>query len=114
PRAHGPPVLVEPALDEAPGPIQRQADSMRIEEHFGDPGLEVGDDVEDLRVEERLADAVQNDAIEDGELFGDLPDMLEAEIGRRLPRLEGADARLAFRVAPIRRLPVHGTGQTAP
>jgi len=56
---------------------------------------------------------VQNDAIEDGELFGDLPDMLEAEIGRRLQRLEGADARLAFRVAPIRRLQVQGTGQPA-
>src|SRR2546427_9337910 len=64
------------------------------------------DDFEDLHVEERLADTVQHDPIEDRELLRDGLDLLQREVGRRLEALEGADARLAFRIAAIGRLEI--------
>src|SRR2546428_13312341 len=84
------------------------------------------DDFEDLHVEERLADTVQHDPLEDGELLRDGLDLLQREVGRRLEAPEGADARLAFRIAAIGRLEIErprqrgdhgesaGGGQRAP
>jgi hypothetical protein len=69
------------------------------------------DDVEDLAIEQGLPDAVQHDAIEGRELIDDGPDSLEREVGRRLQRLECADARLASRVAPVGRFQVQRARQ---
>src|SRR2546428_5623836 len=64
------------------------------------------DDFEDLPVEERLADTVQHDPLEDGELLRDGLDLLQREVGRRLEAPEGADARLTFRIAAVGRLEI--------
>ena len=100
-RVHRYAVLVEPALDEPGGACGSQPDGVGIEQHGGDTCLEVRDDVEDLGVEQGLPDAVQHDAIKGWELFGDHPDAIERQVGRRLQCLERSDARLAFRIAPV-------------
>src|SRR5258705_6661141 len=69
------------------------------------------DHLDEIAVEQRLADAVQQDAIEGGELVPHPPELFPAEILLGLPAAEGQDAGLAERVASARGLDVERARQ---
>jgi len=67
---------------------------------------EMLDHARQIGIEERLADTVQQDALERGELIDDLSEAGPGQILGRLASSEGEDAGLTLRVAAARRLHV--------
>lgn len=110
-RVHGNPVLVQPALDQPAGSGGREGDRVGIEQDRRSLRLQVRDHREQLRVEERLPDPVEDDPVEGRELFHDPRELGEGEILGRLQGIEGAGAGPALRVAPVRGLEVERARQ---
>src|SRR5215468_8697734 len=57
------------------------------------------DHSDEVAIEQRLADAVKEDAVQDRKLVDDAPELVPLQVLLRLAPAEGEDARLAERVA---------------
>src|SRR5439155_11691988 len=98
------PKLVQAGVDQGGRLRARQADRVRVEEDVGASRHEMLDHARQIGIEERLADTVQQDALERGELIDDLSEAEPGQILGRLASSEGENAVLTLRVAAARRL----------
>ena len=83
-----------------------QQRAVGVEQDVGAAVLQVADHPRQRRHHHRLADAVQHDAGDPGELIDDTGEQLPVHIRRRLQRLEGARTGRAEQVAAVGRLEI--------
>ena len=98
--------LVEARGNQGVGACHRQTDRIGVEEDGGATRVKVSDHPRQIAVEERLTDAVQEDALQRGELIDDVAKPYPRQVLGRLATAERQDARLTFGVAAARGLDV--------
>ena len=98
--------FVQPGRDHrAPAPFGKQG-AVRVEKHVHTAVFEIPNHLRQILHQHRLADAVQNGALQAGELVDDRSEQLPAHIRRRFEFLVGSGASGAQQIAAIRRLEI--------
>ncbi len=100
------PKLVEPGIDQGAAVLLVEHGAVGIEQHVGAALLEIAHHAREALDQHRLADAVQDRALEVGNLIDDRGEQLPAHVGGRLELLVGARARRAQQVAAVGRLQI--------